>query len=99
MSRLHDLFESFNDDFLKFEGMVDKRSTRRDIHAFLLLEEIAPSSNKNWVPIICASEHDEIWLDTDCAVLADKATPEQIHELVRCGVMYSDEYDCLSMFA
>lgn len=92
---LHERFEQFAEDFLDFDKVENQRSTRRDIHAFLLLNELQPGKR----PIVSASEHDEFFLDVDCANLADVVTDDQIRELVRCGVRCDGSYDSLCMFA
>lgn len=92
---LRERFEQFADDFLDFDKVENQRSTRRDIHAFLLLNELQPSPR----PIVSASEHDEFWLDIDSAKLEEVITDDQILELVRCGVRCDSSYDSLCMFA
>lgn len=92
---LHDRFEQFDHEFLKFELVQSPKSQRRDLVAFMLLDSLVPDSGA----LISASEHDEYFLDTDCEALNAIATDDQIRDLVRCGVRHSREYDCLCMFA
>ena len=89
------LFEKYHDDFLKFEDFKNPYCKRPDLCAFLLLDKLVPGESD----IVSAAEHDEIYLDVDMKALAKAATEEDIQGLVRCGVRYSDEYDCLVMFA
>lgn len=91
--KIHDRFESFNDDYLKFDKVKNKKSNRPDLHAFILLDELFQKVGGG---IISAAEHDEIFVDIG-EEQATSLTDEQIIELVRCGVRYS-EYDCLCMF-
>ncbi len=86
-------FEQFDDDYIDFDGVQNKRSKRPDLHAFLLLDELFPGDTD----LVSAAEHDEIYLDIDSDKL-DDLTDEQIQELVRCGVRFSKEFDCLCMF-
>lgn len=86
--------EDFQDEFLEFEKIENKRSQRPDIHAFLLLDSLCPGD----CDMVSGADHDIIFLDVEIEDLAKVITEEQAIELVRCGVMYSDEYDCLSMF-
>lgn len=83
-----------SDDHSNFELVKIKKSERNDLHAFLLLDSLIPSNRS----IISASEHDEIYLDIDLDELSKVITEEQVIELVRCGVRYDSDYDCLSMF-
>ncbi len=82
---MDDRFEKFNDDYLKFEEVENKRSKRPDLHAFLLLDELFPSHHD----IICNAQHDEFWLDVSDDD-AETLTDNQILELTRCGVLWDD---------
>lgn len=91
---MRDIFEKHEDEFLKFDRVENKRSGRRDLHAFLLLDSLMPGKR----PMVSAAEHDEIWLDIDCEDLAQIATEAQILELIRCGVRYDDDVESLALF-
>lgn len=95
MLDLHDTFEKFNDDYLKFKDVVNPLHRRPDLCAFLLLDKLVPKENTD---IVSAAEHDEIYLDVNCAQLAAVASEQDIQTLVRCGVRHSREYDCLALF-
>lgn len=103
---LAEVFERHNEEFLKFERVANKRSMRADLHAFLLLDEIVPPEPTRGRPdvkdeasdMVAAAEHDEIWLETDVGKLAERATEDQIVELIRCGVRFDDGVDSLCMF-
>lgn len=77
-------------DFCKVKH---KRSESRDVHVFLSLLELVPSS----IPIIDFVCNGLIFLSTNIALLADVITLRQIIELVCCGVLYSYEYESLYM--
>jgi hypothetical protein len=85
-------FDAVHDEFLKFERIENKRNTRSDMHAFLLIDELMPGTDD----IVCSCEYDQIYLAGDLEEINDIITDEQVLELVRCGVMISD--DSLSMF-
>lgn len=93
MLNIEELFEKHEGEYYKFDKIKEKKTNRPDLQAFLILDSIIPSD----CDIISASEHDEFFLNIGLEVLAAKATEEQIIDLIRCGVRYS-EYDCLSMF-
>ena len=95
MIDLYETFEKHGDEYRKFERVEGKLHPRPDICAFLLIDSLLPGSRN----IVCAAEHDEIYLDADCDMLAEVATEEDILTLVRCGVRYSGEYESLAMFA
>ena len=94
VDEMRGLFEKHSEEYIKFERVENARSRRADLHAFLLLDELVPGG----VDMVCAAEHDEIFLDVEPEELAAAATEAQIIELIRCGVMLNDEVDSLSMF-
>ena len=85
------LFESFDDEFLNFDLIEHKLSTRPDMHAFMLLDKMFPGDTD----MISAAEHDEIYLSIDPERLVREASVDQIKELIRCGVRYQDEGLCM----
>lgn len=87
-------FERHQDEFLKFERVDRPPSKRRDICAFLLLEQRYPGKTD----MVTAAEHDQIWLDPSGDQLAD-ITEDDVVYLARCGVMWDNDTDSLSMFA
>ena len=82
------------DEFLHFERIEHPRSTRPDIHAFLLVNELVPGSGD----IIDNAAHDEIWISVEPSELAPLISREQATELTRCGVRYDRELGRLAMF-
>ena len=78
----------------RFDKIKNKRSSRRDIHAYLLLDELFPKPGSD---MVSAVEHDVIYLDIE-PVDIDKLNDEQIIELARCGVFYEEETESLAMF-
>lgn len=93
-SEIETAFDLFEDDFLKFDKVENKLSSRPDIHAFILLNNLFPDT----IDIIAGATHDAIWLEIDPELLAKTATKEQIQELVRCGVRYDSSIDSITMF-
>ena len=88
-------FEKFSDtEYLKFDRVNNKRSNRPDLHAFLLLNSLCPGTSN----IVSDAGIDEIFLGIDVVQLAELISEDQVCELVRCGVRFS-EYDWLCMFA
>lgn len=94
LSEMAVLFEKHADEHIKFERIENPPSKSPDLCAFLLLDRLAPSDRD----IVSAANHDEIWLSTDIAKLAEVASEDDIVYLVRCGVRYDDEFECLGMF-
>jgi len=92
---IYEIYKEHGDEeFLKFERVEHKRSQRPDLHAFLLLDALAPST----FDIVSAAEHDEIFLEVSPDKLGEVATEEQVVELIRCGVRLDTRIDSLAMF-
>lgn len=96
MLDLHETFEKFNDDYIKFDLVKDKLHRLPDVCAFILLDKLVPSEKD--MDMVSAAEHDVIYLNTDCDKLAEVATEDNILTLTRCGVFYDSDVDSLSMF-
>jgi hypothetical protein len=94
IENIHGFFETHEGEFLKFERVENKHSTRSDIHAFIVLDKLFPSARD----MVSAAEHEEIYLDVNPEELAEKATEDQVIELIRCGVRYDSSTDSLAMF-
>lgn len=92
---LLELLEAETEEFLKFERITVPLSKRPDLHAFMLLDQLIPGEDD----IVAGATHDEIWLGVDVEALAEVVTPEQVTDLIRCGVRWDSECDSLAMFA
>ena len=90
----HELFERCEAIGGDFDDIKNKRSSRRDLHAFLLLAELEPSNDK----IISGASHDEIEIGVSMETI-EALNEFQILELVRCGVFFDAEEEYLGMFA
>lgn len=93
---LSERLDRFENVYGKFNEMEEthKRAPRRDLHAFLLLNELVPGT----APIVSAAEHDEIYLDTSVEQLNAVISDAQVEEMARCSVRYHDDYDCLALY-
>lgn len=100
IEELAELFEEgdeeswFEGEFLKFDRVTNKLSTRPDLHAFLLLTSLVPNTSD----IIGGAEHDIVYLNVDVEKFLAVATKDHLIELHRCGVLYSDEHEGFYMF-
>lgn len=95
MIDLEATFEKHDDDYMKFERVENKLHSRPDLCAFLLLDKLLPNDGRY---MVCAAEHDEIFLSADCGKLAEVATEDDILTLARCGVRYDSSTGSLAMF-
>ena len=90
------LEEHSRKEYLKFDRVEDPISKRPDLHGFYLLDKIVPGDSD----IVSGAEHDVAFVDVSAEALAEaNVTEAQLIDLLRCGVSYSDEYDCLIIHA
>lgn len=86
IENLEEVFKKHDDEFLEFKRVKNKLSSRPDIHAFILLNQLVPGTRD----MVSAAKHDEIFLDIDADELAKVTTKEQVIDLIRCGVRFDD---------
>jgi hypothetical protein len=95
------LFEKYEgSEYMRFDRVQNKTSNRSDLHAFNLLDKLAPvpyTSMQPPEPVVIAAGGDEIWLSIKPAAIAAVATEEHILELIRCGVLYDCKCESFSM--
>jgi len=90
---VNELFEKHNEEFLKFDRVEQKLSSRPDIHAFLLLDTLFPGN----ADIVCSALHDQIYLDVSQDQI-DELTEGNVIDLLRCGILYDQDSDSLFSF-
>ena len=83
---------------MKFENVQNKLSSHPDLHAFLVLERALPKP-KHSRDMIDNAGHDEIFLYPKVVDLEVYLTEEDVIDLIRCGVMFDEHEECLTMFA
>ena len=77
-------------EFLNFDRIAKPFSTRADLHAFLLLDDMSTNSC-NTQDIIAWAGHDEIYLCFEWEDVEDAMTEERVIDLHRCGVSIDHE--------
>ena len=68
---------------------------RPDVCGFLYLDTLCCQSSRD---MINHAEYGQIYLSTDCRELAELAEEKDILYLVRCGISYDADKECLTMF-
>jgi hypothetical protein len=96
VEQLSATFDKYEDEYIQFQNVANKRSRRPDMHAFIVLDELLPGDGKG--DLISAAEHDQFFLDIEPEALARVATEEIILDLVRCGVSFDKENASLFLF-
>lgn len=95
LEELEKYWEEYSDsEYYAFDRVENKLCSARDLHAFLLIDKLIPST----FYVIDAAEHDIVYLGVSVAALAEVITPEQIKELVRCGICYDDTVTSLCYY-
>lgn len=86
--------DSYDYKFLNFDKIENKFSNRPDLHAFIMLDRLSPIPKYPSEDLISNSEHDEYYLSVSQEVIAN-LTKDQVIELLRCGIYYNSEFNCL----
>lgn len=87
-------FVAGNDEYLSTNNLAAPRSKRRDLHAFLLIDQLLPNSDT----VLTAAEHDVVFINADLDELSEVISKEQVLDLLRCGVRVDQYGDGLMMF-
>lgn len=93
-------FEALEDvpyETLSFKLVESPPSRWRDLSAFILLDRWCPEEGRGGAHIVECAEHDQIWLAVTPRHLAGKITADDVLTLRRCGVLYDDATESLSM--
>ena len=97
MVDLKAMFEKMDDEFLKFDRIVNPPHPRPDLCAFLMLHKLTEGTKESTRDMVGAAEYEQIWLSVDMDMLAARATIDDIRDLSRCGVRYDDNIESLCM--
>jgi len=98
---LSEFYDEHKDEFLHFERVEDKITNRPDLHAFLRLDKLLPNADpvgRGADDIVSGADHDVIYIGIDVEELLAVATDDQLIELYRCGIFYSEDNDALISF-
>lgn len=93
MLNLSEIFKKHESHYCCFHEIESPKTKRRDLQAFLILDSIFKDNKK----IISGVDTYSIYLSVEIEELAQKATEEQILDLIRCGVSYEEKYDSLTI--
>lgn len=95
---LEELFKKHDEEFLEFDRVENKLSKRRDVHLFVFLDNLMKESESK-CDLISDCEHSKLYFILDIEEFCHFATEQDIIEAVRCGLMYSVEFNCLYKYA
>lgn len=87
-------FEKYEFEHLTFERVKKPLHRCPDIAAFLLLDNLVPT--KNGRDMIRYVDSDCVHLNVNLAKLARVITKKEVKTLIRCGILYSAQYNCLT---
>jgi hypothetical protein len=91
-------FEERADDFGNIEDVKPSRRLHRrpDLNAFLLLDKLLTNGNDS--AILVDARNEQVWLSPKPWEVMQRASEEDLLDLVRCGVFYDEDNDSLSMY-
>jgi hypothetical protein len=90
---IEETFRKFKDEYLKFERIENPITQQPDLCAFIFLSKLI-LKNKN---MISCAEHDKIFLNITESDLHSVTESIVIH-LLRCGILYDSDHECLFKF-
>ena len=100
---IDDFVDAFDPDELRSDDfhftdlpIALRLSTRKDLCAFLILDQLLPGKTGK---IVSCAEHDQVWLDIDCEALSKVIDVPTIYALRACGMFYDASNEALSMWA
>lgn len=90
-----EIWNLHDNEYLKFKEIKNPPCESSDLSAFMLIHKFMIDKEAD---IIISSEHDEIYLSSIDTLNLEIIKEEDIINLIRCGVRYDQNYECLSMF-
>jgi hypothetical protein len=84
------VYNAIHDNNQKFEELKNKRSLRKDLHAFLLLDELFPKTEN----AISHAAHDHYYLNYTSKEI-NTLSEQHLFELILCHVLYDEYEECL----
>lgn len=87
--QIAELFEKHNNQFLKSEA-------RRCDDQFTIISNMRRVCRDN--ALIDSSHHDMITFGVDIYDFMEEFTESEIVEMIRCGLIYNDEWECLGLY-
>lgn len=98
VSKLKKLFQAAANarEGCKFDRITEHLATRPDVHAFVLMDRLCPS--RGGIDIVYNTTDEDIILDIKLTDLAKTISPEQVLELVRCGLFFDADGHMTSMY-
>jgi len=90
-----EIWNLHDEEYHNFKRIENKICESSDLSAFMMIHKFMINKRSD---LIISSEHDEIFLPCLDELNLEKIKEEDIIYLIRCGVRYDDDYDCLAMF-
>jgi hypothetical protein len=85
-------FNSYRQDYTKFNLIKNKRATHPEEHALIILSELMLTA----VTLTASGDSEEVFLDIPGDIILS-LQEDMITELVRCGVKYNEDNRCLTL--
>lgn len=90
---IEELFEKHQDEFLQYERDSSLKCEPRDITLFNMLSDLAAGGG-----LIAGALHEEIFFSVDLNDFVRFFSEEEVVRMIRCGLRYDSERECLCMF-
>jgi len=90
-----EIWKLHDDEYCQSEKIKNKLCESTDLAAFMLIHKFMIDKVAD---IILSCEHDIIYLAPIDNLDLKRIKESDIIDLIRCGIRYEDDFDCLSMF-
>lgn len=91
---IEELFEKHQDEFLQYERDYSLKDKAKDVTLFNMLSDKIPPHKD----LIIGAWYEEIFFDVDLDDFVTFFSEEEIVRMIRCGLRYDSERECLCMF-
>lgn len=87
-------FSKYMTEYCNFDNITEKYTNKRDLNALILLDKLFPDTSN----IIRSVESHIICLNISLEDLINKASEEQLLNIIRCGIWYDSAKERLFMY-
>jgi hypothetical protein len=94
MTDIEEMFKEHDSEFLDYGKHSHLRDVKTQWFIMNMLNNVTPNRD-----LIIASSRDYIWFATKPETFMECFNQREIVDMIRCGLMYDSEYECLAIFS
>lgn len=92
MTTVDEFFTEHSDEYLKADKYAHLKGINQQMHIFHELHQYGMHD------IVIATGHDTIYLGGDPNVFFERWGEEKTLDMIRCGLLHSEDHECFYMF-